>query len=110
MLLSQEDTKKVDKTRKRLQNARLDMDSARGRLQAAERQAEKSNREYQMGKIDALKTEVDEATKKFEDCQDAYATELFTFMSKEQLYTEKLQDVCHLVSVLNSLTHSLCFS
>lgn len=29
--LLQEDTKKVDKTRKRLQNARLDMDSARGR-------------------------------------------------------------------------------
>ena len=63
------------------------------RLQSAEKQAEKSNREYQMGKIDALRAEVDEATKKFEDCQDAYATELFTFMSKEQLYTEKLQEV-----------------
>jgi recombination DNA repair RAD52 pathway protein len=106
----QDDTKKVDKTRKRLQNARLDMDSTRGRyrycslsvvcdwrdlsrLQAAEKQAEKSNREYQMGKIDALKSDVDEVTKKFEDCQDAYATELFTFMSREQLYTEKLLDV-----------------
>jgi hypothetical protein len=88
----QDDTKKVDKTRKRLQNARLDMDSTRGRLQAAEKQAEKSNREYQMGKIDALKSDVDEVTKKFEDCQDAYATELFTFMSREQLYTEKLLD------------------
>ena len=63
------------------------------RLQAAERQAEKSNREYQMGKIDSLKSDVDEVTKKFEDCQDAYATELFTFMSREQLYTEKLLDV-----------------
>ena len=46
-----------------------------------------------MGKIDALKSDVDEVTKKFEDCQDAYATELFTFMSREQLYTEKLLDV-----------------
>ena len=46
-----------------------------------------------MGKLDALRAEVDEATKKFEDCQDAYATELFTFMSKEQLYTEKVQEV-----------------
>lgn len=46
-----------------------------------------------MGKLDALRTDLDEATKKFEDCQDAYATELFTFMTKEQLYTEKLQDV-----------------
>lgn len=63
------------------------------RLQSAEKQAEKSNREYQMGKLDGLRSEVDEATKKFEDCQDAYATELFTFMSKEQLYTEKLQEV-----------------
>ena len=46
-----------------------------------------------MGKIDTLKSDVDEVTKKFEDCQDAYATELFTFMSREQLYTEKLLDV-----------------
>lgn len=72
------------------------------RLQAAEKQAEKSNREYQMGKIDALKSDVDEATKKFEDCQDAYATELFTFMSKEQLYTEKLLDVSSLILSLFS--------
>jgi hypothetical protein len=88
----EEDTKKVDKTKKRLQNARLDMDSTRSRLQSAEKQAERSNREYQMGKLDSLRADVDEATKKFEDCQDAYATELFTFMSKEQQYTEKLQD------------------
>ena len=49
-----------------------------------------------MGKIDTLKSDVDEVTKKFEDCQDAYATELFTFMSREQLYTEKLLDVSRL--------------
>lgn len=52
-----------------------------------------------MGKLDSLRAEVDEATKKFEDCQDAYATALFTFMGKEQYYTEKLQDV----SVLNPM-------
>ena len=52
-----------------------------------------------MGKLDSLRADVDEATKKFEDCQDAYATELFTFMSKEQYYTEKLQDVSTLNSV-----------
>ena len=46
-----------------------------------------------MGKLDSLRSDVDESTKKFEDSQDAYATELFTFMSKEQLYTEKLQEV-----------------
>ena len=46
-----------------------------------------------MGKLDSLRSEVDEATKKFEDCQDAYATEMFTFMSREQLYTEKLREV-----------------
>ena len=48
-----------------------------------------------MGKLDALKTEVDDATKKFEDCQNAYATEMFTFISKEREYTEKLKEVVH---------------
>lgn len=84
------------------------------RLQSAEKQAEKSNREYQMGKLDALRAEVDEATKKFEDCQDAYATELFTFMSKEQLYTEKLQEVggtiTHTLLLVASFTPSISLS
>ena len=46
-----------------------------------------------MGKLDALRADVEEAIKKFEDCQDAYATDMFAFLGKEQIYTHKLQQV-----------------
>ena len=44
-----------------------------------------------MEKLQALRQEVDDTSKVFEDCQDAYATEMFDFLSKEHLYTEKIQ-------------------
>lgn len=46
-----------------------------------------------MEKLVALKAEVDDATRKFEECQDAYATSMYEFISKEQEYTDKIQQV-----------------
>ena len=63
------------------------------RLKSLEHQTERSSREYPMGKLDALRADVEEAIKKFEDCQDAYATDMFAFLGKEQIYTHKLQQV-----------------
>ena len=53
-----------------------------------------------MEKLQTLRTEVDEATRRFEDYQDAYATEMYEFLSKEQLYAEKIQQL-----VLLQITH-----
>ena len=89
----QEDMKRIDKSRKKLSNARLDMDSARTRLKSFESQVERATREYNMEKLTSLKTEVDEATRKFEECQDTYATDMFDFLAKEQTYTDKIAQV-----------------
>ena len=64
------------------------------RLRNLEQQMERSTREYNMEKLAALRTEVDESTRKFEECQDAYATSMYEFISKEQQYTDKIQLVC----------------
>ena len=90
---AQEDMKKIDKSRKKLSNARLDMDSARTRLKSFESQVERATREYNMEKLTSLKTEVDEVTRKFEECQDTYATDMFDFLAKEQTYTDKIAQV-----------------
>ena len=64
------------------------------RLKTFEHQNERTaSREYQIGKLDSLKTQVDEVSRKFEVCQDAYATAMFNFLSKEHLYTEKIQQM-----------------
>ena len=63
------------------------------RLRHFEQQIEKSSREYNMEKLTALKTEVDEATRKFEECQDAYATSMYDFINREQEFTDKIQKV-----------------
>lgn len=52
---------------------------------------ERSTREYNMEKLTSLRTEVDESTRKFEESQDAYATSMYEFISKEQQYTDKIQ-------------------
>ena len=105
--------KKIDKCKKKLSNARLDMDSARTRLKSFESQVERATREYNMEKLTSLKTEVDEATRKFEECQDTYATEMFDFLAKEQTYTDKIAQVtrmkCACINVL-SLSLSLSLS
>ena len=36
---------------------------------------------------------MDEKIRKFEDCQDAYATSMFSFLSKEQEYTSRIVKV-----------------
>ena len=63
------------------------------RLKSFESQMEKATREYNMEKLTTLKAEVDEATRKFEECQDSYATEMFDFLAKEQVYTDKIAQV-----------------
>ena len=90
---TQEDMKRIDKSRKKLSNARLDMDSARTRLKSFENQVEKATREYNMEKLTSLKADVDEATRKFEECRDTYATDMFDFLAKEQTYTDKIAQV-----------------
>ena len=54
---------------------------------------EKATREYNMEKLTTLKAEVDEFTRKFEECQDTYATDMFDFLAKEQVYTDKIAQV-----------------
>ena len=54
---------------------------------------EKASREYNMEKLTTLKAEVDEVTRKFEECQDTYATDMFDFLAKEQVYTDKIAQV-----------------
>jgi len=61
---------------------------------------EKTTREYNMEKILNLRQEEDESTKLFDDAQDAYATEMYDFLSKEQLYTQKIQEL-----VMLQITH-----
>ena len=63
------------------------------RLRNFEQQIERSSREYNMEKLTALKTDVDDFSRKFEECQDAYATSMYEFISKEQEYTDKIQQV-----------------
>ena len=63
------------------------------RLRNFEQQIEKSNREYNMEKLASLKLEVDDFSRKFEECQDAYATSMYEFISREQEYTDKIQRV-----------------
>ena len=57
---------------------------------------EKSTREYNMEKLINMRQEVDDCTKAFDDAQDAYATEMFDFLSKEQVYTKKIQELVKL--------------
>jgi len=52
-----------------------------------------------MEKLTALKTDVDEATRKFEECQDAYATSMYDFINREQEFTDKIQRVWGVVWV-----------
>ena len=54
---------------------------------------ERATREYNMEKLTTLKAECDEATRKFEECQDTYATDMFDFLAKEQVYTDKIAQV-----------------
>ena len=65
------------------------------RLKSFEHQSERSSREYNMEKLVSLKQEVDELSRKFEECQDSYATEMFNFLRKEKEYTEHMQNVSH---------------
>ncbi|KAL5473106.1 hypothetical protein EMCRGX_G027551 [Ephydatia muelleri] len=92
----EEDMKKVDKSRKKLSSARLDMDAALNRLDNMEKTLEKAQRELNFGKLEALKAEADEASRKFFTCQDAYATDLLSVLSHEKEYVEKL---AHLVKI-----------
>ncbi len=46
-----------------------------------------------MEKLTALKMEVDEASRKFEECQDAYATSMYDFINREQEFTDRIQRV-----------------
>lgn len=63
------------------------------RLRHFEQQIEKSTRDYNMEKLTTLKTEVDDTSRKFEECQDAYATSMYEFISCEQQYSDKIQRV-----------------
>ena len=53
-----------------------------------------------MEKLTILQQNVDETTRVFDDAQDNYATEMFDFLSKEQVYTSKIQEL-----VMLQVTH-----
>ena len=61
-----------------------------------EKTLEKAQRELNFGKLESLKMEADEASRKFYTCQDAYATDMFSVLSREREYVEKL---AHLMKI-----------
>ncbi|XP_003385510.1 PREDICTED: rho GTPase-activating protein 17-like [Amphimedon queenslandica] len=87
-----EECKKVDKAKKKLSSARLDMDGTRNRYQSIQ--------DKFSPRAETVKSELDQAISHFEQCQDTYATELFSFLSKER----ELADLMHKMTVLQ-ITH-----
>ena len=61
-----------------------------------EKNLEKAQRELNFGKLETLKADADEASRKFYTCQDAYATDMFSVLSREREYVEKL---AHLMKI-----------
>lgn len=53
-----------------------------------------------MEKLGNLRQDVDECTRIFDDAQDHYAAEMYDFLSKEQVYTRKIQEL-----VMLQITH-----
>ncbi len=53
-----------------------------------------------MEKLGNLRQDVEDCTKLFDDAQDQYAAEMYDFLSKEQLYTRKIQEL-----VLSQIKH-----
>lgn len=49
-----------------------------------------------MEKLVNMRQEVDECSKIFDVAQDHYATEMYDFLSKEQVYTTKIQELVKL--------------
>ncbi|XP_053327039.1 rho GTPase-activating protein 17 isoform X2 [Spea bombifrons] len=73
----------IQKQRKQLAKLVLDWDSARTRYN----QTQKSlGMQMQLGKMDSLKEEVDEAANKVEQCKDQLAADMYNFVSKEGEY------------------------
>lgn len=81
----EEEGPKVDKSKKKLNSARLDMDTAKSRLTSAQKSGQ-----HVPSKLDNLQTELDEAENKFDHQQDAYATDMFRFLSREHEIAEEV--------------------
>ncbi|XP_013383352.1 rho GTPase-activating protein 44 isoform X3 [Lingula anatina] len=82
----------ITKTRKQLAKLTLDMDSASNRWQTAVRQshATGTNMAHAAAKAETIKDEMEEASQRVEQCRDALATEMFTFISREAEYCQRL--------------------
>ncbi|XP_065899740.1 rho GTPase-activating protein 44-like isoform X2 [Dysidea avara] len=74
----EEEGPKVDKSKKKLNSARLDKDTAKSRHTSAQKSAQ-----VLPSKMESLQSSLDEAETKFDHQQDAYATDMFRFLSKE---------------------------
>ncbi|CAH1795003.1 unnamed protein product [Owenia fusiformis] len=91
--LLENDIPQINRLRKQLSKLTLDMDSARGRYQGAQRQsvaADSKSQASAAAKADNIKDEVEDATTRVEQCRDALATEMYHFVSKEKEYCKRL--------------------
>lgn len=99
------DIPSVVKSRKHLSKATSDMDTCRQKYQQAMKQSHQSTGSSATvaaaNKLETIKQELDEATTKVDQAKDAFAIEVFNFLSREpdvaQVYLEffKLQAAFH---------------
>ncbi|XP_069840097.1 rho GTPase-activating protein 17 isoform X2 [Dendropsophus ebraccatus] len=83
--LTEVDIPNIQKQRKQLAKLVLDMDSARGRYNQAQKSSS-TNFQMQPGKLDSLREEMEEAENKVEQCKDQLAADMYNFLSKEGEY------------------------
>ncbi|KAM4024582.1 LOW QUALITY PROTEIN: rho GTPase-activating protein 17-like [Anomaloglossus baeobatrachus] len=84
-MLTEVDIPNIQKQRKQLAKLVLDMDSARGRYNQAQKSSS-TNFQMQPGKLDSLREEMEEAENKVEQCKDQLAADMYNFLSKEGEY------------------------
>ena len=103
----EEETMNISKARRNLNKLILDMDSARARYLAAQRQANSSSSSGGGGgsgttsKIDGIKEEMEEAQLKVDMSRDSLAADIYTFLAKESDFAKvgKSRKFAALVSV-----------
>jgi hypothetical protein len=99
-----EEIKKIERSKKKLHSARLDMDGIRNKYQSIQ--------DKYSPKAEALKTDLDQAINNFEQSQDSYATDLFAFLSREReiaaiLHRMIILQITHHKEALNTLDQML---
>eukprot|EP00111_Clytia_hemisphaerica_P016710 TCONS_00049548-protein len=87
------DLPSIANNKKKLNKARLDMDSCKTRWNNAVKESQRAssnNKQDAVTKANALQSEYEDNTLLFHQLQDALATEMFTFVAGERSYAENV--------------------